>query len=80
MSARVKLDYMVDLGLINGRRERHSFKTRAEADTFAELKNTERQNQGVVGLALSQEIKVDAAKASELLKPRGVTLQEAAKY
>jgi len=70
--------YVVDIGLINSKRERHSFKTKAEADTFAELKRTERQNQGVAGLALSQEIKVDAAKASELLAPHRVSLQEAA--
>jgi len=63
---------VADLGLINGKRERHSFKTKGEADTFAELKRTERQNPGVAGLARSQEIKVDAAKAGERLMPHGV--------
>ena len=58
--------YVVDIGLINGKRERHSFKTKAEASTFAELKKTERQNQGATALAMPQAIKVDAAKASAL--------------
>ncbi|MEI6705190.1 MAG: tyrosine-type recombinase/integrase [Deltaproteobacteria bacterium] len=72
--------YVVDLGLINGKRERHSFKTKAEASTFAELKKTERQNQGTAALALPQAVKVDAAKASEILTPHSVSLQEAARY
>src|ERR1035441_10105544 len=75
-----QVGYVVDLGLINGKRERHSFKTKAEADTFAELKKTERQNQGTAALALPQAIKVDAAKASTLLIPHNVSLEEAAKY
>ncbi|MEI6393994.1 MAG: hypothetical protein WCT12_23190 [Verrucomicrobiota bacterium] len=61
-------------------RERPSFKTKAEADTFAELKRTERQNQGTSALALPQAIKVDAAKASTLLMPHNISLEEAAKY
>jgi hypothetical protein len=61
-----QVGYIVDLGLINGKRERHSFKTKTEADTFAELKRTERQNQGAAALALPQFIKVDAAKASAI--------------
>jgi integrase len=72
--------YVVDIGLINGKRERHSFKTKAEAGTFAELKRTERQNQGTAALAMPQAIKVDAAKASALLIPHNVSLEEAAKY
>jgi hypothetical protein len=30
-----EISYVVDSGLINAKRERHSFKTKAEADTFA---------------------------------------------
>jgi integrase len=75
-----QVSYVVDVGLINGKRERHSFKTKAEAATFAELKRTERQNQGTAALALPQAIKVDAAKASTLLTPHNVSLEEAAKY
>ena len=72
--------YVVDIGLINGNRERHWFKTKTEAGTFAELKQTERQNQGTAALAMPQVIKVDAAKASALLIPHNVSLEEAAKY
>ena len=61
-------------------RERHSFKTKSDADVFAELKRTERQNQGTAALTLPHEIKVDAAKASALLRPYNVSLEEAAKY
>jgi len=71
---------MVDLGEINGKRERYSFKTREEADTFAELKKAEKQNQGVAALALSHAVKVDAAKAHAILGPHNVTQEEAAKY
>jgi hypothetical protein len=33
-----QVSYVVDIGLIKGRRERQSFKTKAEAEVFAELK------------------------------------------
>jgi integrase len=72
--------YVVDLGLINGKRERPSFKTKAEADTFAELKRTERQNQGTAALTLPQSVRVAATKANAILAPHNVSLEEAAKY
>ncbi len=68
----------MDLGLINDKRQRHSFKTSDEVNTFAELKTTERQDQGVAAPGLRHEIKVDAAKASAILKPHGVSLEEVA--
>ena len=71
---------MVDLGLINGKRERHSFQTKADAETFAEVKRTERINEGTAALGLSQEIRQDAAKAAAVLSPYGVSLLEAARY
>ncbi len=74
------IGFIVDLGLINDKCERHSFKTKAEADTFAELKKAERQNQGVAALALSHAVKVDASKANAVLSPHDVSLEEAAKY
>lgn len=72
--------YVVDLGLINGTRERHSFNDKTSADTFAEQKRTDRKNEGTAALALSQQTRADAVKAEKLLKPHGVTLEEAAKY
>jgi integrase len=72
--------YIVDLGKIDGKRERHSFKTKGEAQTFAELKRIQRENEGIAGLSLSQDIRVDAAKASDLLSPHAISLERAAKY
>jgi len=72
--------YVVDLGLINGKRERLSFKTKGEADSVAEQKRTEKLNQGTAALSLPYEIKVAAAKAHSLLAPHDVTLIEAAEY
>ncbi len=53
--------YVVDIGLINGKRVRHSFKSKTEVGTFDELKQTERQNQGTGVLPMPQAIKVDAS-------------------
>jgi hypothetical protein len=72
--------YVVDLGLINGKRERYSFRAKDEADTFAEQKRIERTNQGTAALALPYEIKMDAVKAHALLTAHSVSLQEAARY
>jgi integrase len=72
--------FMVDLGLINGKRERHSFKTKEEADTFAEARRAERLNEGASALALSQVDRQDAAKALETLRPHNVTLTQSAEY
>ncbi len=72
--------FIVDLGLINGKRERHSFKTKGEADTFAEAKRTERLNEGTAALGLSQDARQDAAKALETLTPHGITLLQSAEY
>jgi hypothetical protein len=72
--------FIVDLGLINGKRERHSFKTKGEADTFAEAKRTERLNEGTAALGLSQDARQDAAKALEILTPHGITLLQSAEY
>ena len=72
--------YIVDLGLINGNRERHSFASKTEADTFAETKRVERQNEGTAALALSTDTRRDAAKAVGILSPYGFSLQQAAEY
>ena len=71
---------MVDLGLINNQRERHSFKTKEEADAFAELKRTERNNQGMRAVMLPAATRTDALKAEEILRGHEVTLTEAAQY
>jgi hypothetical protein len=75
-----QVSYVVDLGYVNGKRERHSFKTKGEAAAFSELKKFERQNRGVAALSLTQDVRVDASKASAILQPHSVTLLQAAQY
>ncbi len=72
--------FVVDLGLINGKRERRSFKTKAEADSFADQKKTEKENQGAAALAIPYETKVDAVKAKALLAGHSVALEQAVRY
>ena len=74
------MGYGVDLGLINGKRDRRSFKTKQEAETFAEQARVKRQNEGMAGFTLSHTIRMDAAKAHAILGPAGVSLEEAAKH
>jgi hypothetical protein len=38
---------VVDLGLAKAKRERHSFKTKGEADVFARLKRTEKKGKTI---------------------------------
>lgn len=72
--------FVVDLGLIDGKRARYSFTSKVEADAFAEAKRIERQNEGTAALALPLEVRQDAAKAYALLAPSGVSLVQAAEY
>lgn len=62
-----KKGFVVDLGLIDGKRARYSFTSKAEADAFADAKRMERQNEGTAALALPLEVRQDAAKAYALL-------------
>jgi integrase len=72
--------WVVDLGELNGKRDRHSFKSKDEANTFAEQARIKRQNEGLSSFNLSSEIRGDAFRATEVLKPHGVTLSQAAEY
>ncbi len=75
-----EISFVVDLGLVNGKRERHCFTSKLEAQTFAEAKRIERQNEGTAALALSSDTRQDAAKAAAILTPHGVSLLQAAEY
>jgi hypothetical protein len=59
--------WVVDLGEIDrdGKRDRHSFKTEEEADTFSEQARIKRQNEGFAAFSLPSEIRADALRASE---------------
>jgi integrase len=72
--------YVVDLGLVNGKRDRQTFTTREEAETHAERARIQKQNEGLAAFTLPKEVRVDAAKATEILKPHGASLVEAANY
>jgi integrase len=72
--------FVVDVGLVNGKRDRHSFKTKEDADSFSALKRTERLNEGTAALGLSQSARMDASKALEILAPHDVTLLQSAEY
>ena len=72
--------YQVDLGEIDGGRRRNAFTTREEAEAYAEVARYKRQNEGVLALAMPQEMRIDALRAHDLLSPHGVNITECVKY
>ena len=72
--------YQVDLGEIDGGRRRNAFTTREEAEAYAEVARYKRQNEGVLALAMPQEMRIDALRAHDLLSPHDVNITECAKY
>lgn len=75
-----QVGYVVDLGLINGKRNRRCFATLAEARTFAEQARIAKRNEGTAAFSLDEGVRVDAAKAYAILKPAKVSLLDAAEY
>jgi integrase len=75
-----QVSYQVDLGFVEGKRKRVNFATKAEAEGFAEISRTARDNEGMAAFTLGQDIRLDAAKAHQKLAPHGITILEAAKY
>ena len=73
--------FIVDLGKNeSGKRDRRFFKTKGEAETFAELARTKRENDGVAMFNLPREFWVMAQKASEILAPFKASILDAASY
>lgn len=72
--------YQVDLGMVNGVRQRIAFSTHEEAKTYAAMARTKRQNEGMLAFAMPNEVRVDAWRAHEILHPHGVSMEESAKY
>lgn len=72
--------YQVDLGQVDGKRKRLNFPTKQEAEAHAEQARVARVNEGTLAFSLPTDIRLDAAKASQLLAPHGVTIVEVAKY
>ena len=71
--------WMVD-ARIGGRGERLFFKSKGEAETKAGQLRVTRQNEGTVGLAIPEKLRVDAIECARLLDPIGVSLREAVDY
>ena len=75
-----QVGYGIYLGLINGKRERRTFQSKVEAETFGEMARVKKQNEGTAAFGISESVRVDASKASAMLAPHGVSLVEAARY
>ena len=60
--------------------ERATFKTKGEAETFAQQARVKRDNDGKAGLAIPEKLRVEALECAELLEPLGVSLHEAVAY
>ncbi len=73
-----QLTYYVDLRAVAGGRP--GFPTLAQAQTLAEQARIQRDNEGNAAFALPMDVKLDAAKANQILAAHGVTILEAAKY
>lgn len=75
-----KVGYQVDLGEIEGVRQRMAFVTKEEADAYAAQARIKRENEGLSAFTMQQDLRVDAVKASKLLESHGVSLVECAKH
>jgi len=75
-----QVSYQVDLGIVEGRRKRLTFPTKAEAKTYAEQARIAKANEGTAAFSLPMDLRLDAAKAHGLLAAHAVTLTEAARY
>jgi site-specific recombinase XerC len=74
------ISYMVDGGMMNGKRVRFFFKTRRDAEIKAELMRDARENEGIEAFGLAGRDRIDAQASLELLRPHGVTLRQAAQF
>lgn len=72
--------WMVDCGMVGGKRQRFFFKTRQEAQTRAEQLRITRKNEGLGALTIPEKLRVEALEADRLLKPFGRSLMDAVNY
>src|SRR5262249_54454839 len=72
--------WMVDCGMIDGKRVRYAFRTKQEAEGKATLPRTQRKGEGKEAFSLAKFDRVDVGAALEVLKPHGFTLLEAAEF
>jgi integrase len=72
--------WLLDLGRIDGKPKRLTFKTKIEAQTASEKYHALKVNQGTRALSLANDVREDAVKADDLLSPHGVSIWDAARY
>jgi hypothetical protein len=65
---------------IAGKRQRKFFETKKAAETYVHLKEIELLNHGKEGSLLSMEDRILSQRATEILKPYGKTVLEAADF
>ena len=74
------IGFLVDPGMINGRRDRRQFSTVQEAEAYAQQLRTAFQNEGLVGLSIPLEIRLEAARCQNNLAEVGASITEATAY
>src|ERR1039457_2087839 len=74
------IGFLVDPGMINGKRERRQFSTLQEAETYAQQLRTSFQNEGLVGLSIPLEVRLEAARCQNKLAEVGASITEATSY
>ena len=74
------VSWCVDLGLVNGKRKRHFYKTRQEAETKSDQFKIARTKLGTAAFSLTDKQRVDATEALTLLGPVNVSLVQACRY
>jgi integrase len=71
---------MVDCGMMDGKRVRFFYKTKAEAETKAALMRVKRENEGDSAFGMSATDRLDAENALAILRPFSLTLVQAARF
>lgn len=74
------ISFLVDPGIISGRRDRRQFSTLQEAGDYAQQLRTTLQNEGLVGLSIPLEVRLEAARCQNKLAEVGATITEATAY
>ena len=80
IASRVYRDFVVDLGLVEGKRRTRSFSSREDAERFLEEKKTLRRQHGDSALALAPETALRYAAIEERLARAGATIEQAADF
>jgi len=69
--------FCVELGQVNGKRRRKFFRTKAEAETELARLNLQLRREGLKALELPDQLRIDALRAQEELRPFDKSLGDA---